>query len=236
MKKIILTILITFCITNLGKAQTLNVPDNIGTSNNAGNVGIGTPNPIAKLDVRGYETQIYNSAGSARLQIRSDYSWQYVRYNFNGFTTWDLGVEQDGDWQVRENGAYPRFIVKKGGNVGIGTTDPGLYKLAVEGKIGAHEIVVTTEGWSDFVFNKDYKLKDLEEVEKFIEENNHLPDIPSEKEVKENGVQVGEMNAKLLQKIEELTLYMIKMNKEMKVLKNENAVLKEKFKKLETVE
>lgn len=99
-------------------------------------------------------------------------------------------------------------------------TNPGSYKLAVDGKIGAREVVVTTAAWSDFVFKKDYKLKPLSEVEKDIKENGHLEGIPSEKEVLENGVPIGEMQAKLLQKVEELTLYMIELKKENNELKN----------------
>ncbi len=105
------------------------------------------------------------------------------------------------------------------GNVGIGTTDPGNYQLAVEGKIGAREVEVTLNSWSDFVFEDDYKLRSLKEVENYIRENNHLPDIPSEAEVLENGISLGEMNAKLLQKIEELTLYVIQQQKEIEALK-----------------
>ncbi len=104
--------------------------------------------------------------------------------------------------------------VKANGTVGIGTTNTNGYKLAVNGTIGAREIVVSTETWADFVFAKNYRLMPLSEVESFITENNHLPDVPSEQEVKENGINVAEMNAKLLQKVEELTLYMIQQNKE----------------------
>lgn len=106
-----------------------------------------------------------------------------------------------------------------GQNVGIGTTTPGSYRLAVEGTIGAREVVVTTDAWSDFVFDKDYSLKSLEEIEAFIARNKHLPDIPSEADVTQNGVKVGEMHAKLLQKIEELTLYLIQLKKENEALK-----------------
>ena len=77
------------------------------------------------------------------------------------------------------------------GNVGIGTTNPGSYKLAVNGKIRAKEVVVET-GWSDFVFEDDYELKPLNEVEIFIQTHKHLPDIPSAEEVSENGVALGE--------------------------------------------
>ena len=137
---------------------------------------------------------------------------------------------------------FQRMTIANNGYVGIGTRNPQSL-LAVNGIITTKEVVVTIDGWSDFVFNKDYKLKDLEEVENFIEENNHLPDIPSEKEVMENGIQVGEMNAKLLQKIEELTLYMIEQNKKTEILiekvetlEFENKELKEKVTTLETVE
>jgi hypothetical protein len=132
------------------------------------------------------------------------------------------------------------FRIQRNGNIGIGTNNVADFRLAVKGKIRATEIVVET-GWADFVFNKDYKLRNLEEVENFIEENNHLPDIPSEKEVKENGVQVGEMNAKLLQKIEELTLYMIEQNKETKkliekveTLESKNAALENEIQKMKS--
>lgn len=108
--------------------------------------------------------------------------------------------------------------LKANGNVGIGVADPGNYKLAVNGTVHAKEVKVDLNGWSDFVFTDDYKLKKLEYVESFINENKHLPDIPSEKEVLDNGIQLGEMDAKLLQKIEELTLYIIEMNKKMETL------------------
>lgn len=73
--------------------------------------------------------------------------------------------------------------------------------------------------WSDFVFNKDYNLKSLKEVEEFIESNNHLPEIPSAQQVKEDGYSLHDMNVKLLQKVEELTLYAIQQNKEIENLK-----------------
>ena len=95
------------------------------------------------------------------------------------------------------------------------------YKLSVDGKAVFKEAVVTLDNWADFVFENNYKLRKLEEVEAFIKENHHLPDVPSEKEVKENGVSLGEMDAILLQKIEELTLYMIELKKENEALKKE---------------
>jgi len=100
------------------------------------------------------------------------------------------------------------------GLVGIGTTTPR-EKLSVNGNIRAQEIKVETQNWPDYVFSTSYKSASLPEIEKFIQSNNHLPEIPSADEVKEKGIAVGEMNSKLLKKIEELTLYMIEMDKSM---------------------
>ncbi|SFW76980.1 hypothetical protein SAMN02927921_04181 [Sinomicrobium oceani] len=107
------------------------------------------------------------------------------------------------------------------GNVGIGTMSPDS-PLAVNGVIHSKEVRVDLEGWSDFVFEEDYDLPTLEEVEAHIKEKGHLKDIPGAREVKENGVLLGEMDAKLLQKIEELTLYTIQQQKLIETLLLQN--------------
>jgi len=118
------------------------------------------------------------------------------------------------------------------GAVGINTKTTSGYTLSVNGKIRASEVRVYT-GWADYVFEDKYRLRPLTEVESFIQQNNHLPDVPSAKVVEKEGILVGEMNATLLRKIEELTLYMIKANKsinalqkEVKQLKKENQAMK----------
>ena len=98
------------------------------------------------------------------------------------------------------------------GKVGIGVAHPS-YNLTVEGTIAAREILVTQEKWADFVFAKDYKLRSLMDVESFIKQNRHLPDMPSEQEVIGEQVNVAEIQMKLLQKIEELTIYTIQQQK-----------------------
>ena len=100
------------------------------------------------------------------------------------------------------------MAISNTGNVGIGTTTP-TSKLSVNGTIQAKEVIVNT-GWSDYVFSPTYRLKPLSEVAAYIHENHHLPDIPSEGEVRETGVSLGEMQSKLLAKVEELTLHMIR--------------------------
>jgi len=112
------------------------------------------------------------------------------------------------------------------GNVGIGKANP-TNKLDVNGTIHSKEVKVDMLGWTwpDFVFKKEYNLPTLAEVEKHINEKGHLENIPSEEEVLKNGINLGEMNAKLLQKIEELTLYMIEMKKENIQMKNKQSEL-----------
>ena len=117
-----------------------------------------------------------------------------------------------------------RVRITHDGKVGIGTTTPD-NKLDVKGTIRAEEIKVES-GWSDFVFDQDYHLPSLDLVESFIKENKHLPDIPSAKEVQADGLSVADMTAKQMQKIEELTLYLID-------LKKENVKLQERISALE---
>jgi len=120
------------------------------------------------------------------------------------------------------------------GNLGIGTADTQGFKLGVNGKIIAEEVKVATyNNWSDFVFDKAYHLPTLQEVEQHIQEKGHLKDIPSAEEVKKNGFYLGEMDSKLLQKIEELTLYIIQQEKAHQIQKVINENLEERLRYLE---
>ena len=114
-----------------------------------------------------------------------------------------------------------RMVIEENGDVGIGTTDTQGFKLGVEGKIAATEVKIATyANWADYVFNKNYNLPALKDVEAHIKENGHLKDIPSAAEVKKDGFFLGDMDSKLLQKIEELTLYLIQQNKQIEELKS----------------
>lgn len=115
------------------------------------------------------------------------------------------------------------------GKVGVRTNNPGDYDLAVKGKVHAQEIKVDIDQWPDYVFKKEYLPLSLKEVEKHIHEKGHLPGIPSAKEVENHGIELGAMNKKLLEKIEELTLYLIELKKDNEKMNN-RLILMEKNK------
>jgi hypothetical protein len=117
------------------------------------------------------------------------------------------------------------FAVGKKAVIGLSNIEkmpnPSDYTLVVGGKVLAEEVrVKLIKDWSDYVFATDYPLKSLAEVERFIDNNHRLPDIPSATEVVENGVDIGQMQSKLLAKIEELTLYVIEQKKALENLQN----------------
>lgn len=121
-------------------------------------------------------------------------------------------------WLVsKDNVLYPDTAYT---SVGIGTSNTFGYKLAVSGKILCEELKVKlVDEWPDYVFSPEHKLRSLEDLDLFIRQNNRLPDVPSAREVEQNGISVGEMNAILLKKVEELTVYIISMQKELEQLK-----------------
>jgi hypothetical protein len=202
------------------------------------NVGVGTTAPSAKLSIgttgvgtlptntqlwiSGVATQLSNTTPANRISLGVDCNQDFGMYlGAMYYTDWSMGAVLG-----TRSGAYDfATIFLKNGSVGIGTTNPQ-YKLAVNGNIGAQDIIVTNTGWSDYVFQPGYRLPSLSEVNAYIQANHHLPDIPSEAEVKEKGASVGEMQSKLLAKVEELTLHMIQQEKE-------NQGLRERIARLE---
>jgi hypothetical protein len=194
------------------------------TINPSGKVGIGTLSPSAQLDVVGPATGtgptlralgggdvVLNTGGSLFLDGNYSYSsGSYIRpaggNNTQAFFT--AGVE--------------RLRINANGKIGIGTSTPD-QALTVKGKIHAEEVIIDLSVPApDYVFEKLYDLKSLDEVKKYIDENKHLPEVPSAKELAKDGVKVGEMEMILLKKIEELTLHLIEADKQMKILQEKN--------------
>ncbi len=187
--------------------------DNFGSANSRfsiidDKIGIGTNNPSYKLTV--------NSVNENHFRLENGNESAFLRLLDDGNLNLWVHGNDDVIFSRGVGAGTESMRITATGAVGIGTVSTGSHRLAVEGSIGAREIKVEASSWSDFVFENDYELRTLEEVENFIIENKHLPEIPSEAEVTENGVSLGEMNAKLLQKIEELTLYLIEQDKENK--------------------
>jgi len=117
------------------------------------------------------------------------------------------------------------FTVTGTGGVGIGTQNLNGYKLAVKGNIHAQQVNVDLTNWPDYVFKPTYQLPSLTDVKTYIDQNHHLPDMPSEQEVAKDGINLGEMNKLLTKKIEELTLYLIEKDREIKAQQEDNQSL-----------
>lgn len=225
------------CFLIISCFSTVSGISQVNTFPSTGNVGIGTSNPTESLDVRGIlklqiaNNQENNSPGI--VAIGNDdflYDGQYINHYGFGFHGYNDGTTSFTDPKNAYISGYfgidfftnggPKMRISHDGLVSIGTSVRQLgYKLAVNGKIRAKEIKVETS-WSDYVFEKDYELPTLKEVENHINEKGHLKDIPSAKDVEEKGIYLGEMDSKLLRKIEELTLYIIEQNKRIEVLEN----------------
>jgi hypothetical protein len=230
-----------------------NVPNNLLLNTNGltrmtllnsnGFLGIGITTPLEQLhitgNIRGNQSgAIRISSGSGTMDLGAKSSTygnidtDRSAFRFNKKLVLDDGIvgSFSGSLSFQVAGYNALTILSGSGNIGIGTTlsiNPNNYKLAVNGKIGAKEVQVETNSatWPDYVFNPSYKLLSLNEVESFIAQNHHLPEVPSAANIESHGHKLGEMDIILLKKLEEITLYLIQLQKENEALKNRLSVL-----------
>ena len=144
-----------------------------------------------------------------------------------GGTSAGIGTYSNTNMRIFCNNVSAMFIAAATGNVGIGTNNPDVYKLAVNGSIRAKEVRINT-GWADYVFKDDYKLKSLHDVEQFIKEHKHLPGISPAEILQNEGMDVSDMQTKMMAKIEELTLYLIEANKIIESLKQRIEIIEQR--------
>lgn len=224
--------IVLFLIGNSSFAQWGGSTTTTGDTYRDGNVGIGTTTPRALLSlgtgngIIGKRLLVYdNITTNVQAGFGIDMSNTGGR-ELSIFHPTSDGVDGKISFgRILDNtGAYSETMrITGAGNVGIGTTNPGSFKLAVEGRIAAREVQVTLQNpFPDYVFDSKYKLRSLYNLENYINQNKHLPGIPSAAEVeKKGGIELGQMNTKLLEKIEELTLYVIELNKKIEKLEKE---------------
>jgi hypothetical protein len=226
--------------------------------NESGNVGVGTQTPNSKFSLANsidygvhgpnatsLEARNLNNNGTGGYIQISGYTGNTVAsYQFGGISGGKSTNIGDGNYggylsfwttssgnNIEWNSSFhERLRITNIGNVGIGTTTP-TEKLSVNGNIRAKKLIVSQQNWSDYVFYKGYKLRPLNELEKYIEKYQHLPDVPSTKEVQSKGINVGDTQALLLKKIEELTLYIIDLkNVQDQLVQKVNKIEKESYK------
>ncbi|WP_343704569.1 hypothetical protein [Chitinophaga sp.] len=200
-----------------------------------GRTGIGTSNPASQLHLSSDENHALTLS-----RTNGTYGFRIFRDAYSGTVQFQIGATEAPQWETKIQigegvGANtPLIINPDGGNVGIGTLSPAA-KLSVNGGIIAHKVKVSLDinNWPDFVFAPGYRLPPLAHVEAFVKTNKHLPNIPSAADVQTQGLDLGDNQAKLLQKIEELTLYLIDQHKTIQAQQQQLLEMEKRLKSLE---
>lgn len=199
-----------------------------------GKIGINTTTPLQRLHVldgnilisRSVSDELGSANGSIYFGDVVDASEPYGKWGIEYVSSTEEGYGLNfwKPWFVGQGGGNHYLFLADNGNVGVGTNDPPA-KFSVNGKVLAKEVHVCTspDCWPDYVFGENYKLMNLKELDAYVKANKHLPGVPSASEVEEQGdVDLGKTNAILLEKVEELTLYVIELQKQIDELKRQD--------------
>ncbi|HEU4471605.1 MAG TPA: hypothetical protein VFR58_11005 [Flavisolibacter sp.] len=197
-----------------------------------GKIGMGNSSPAYKLHVNG--TVAFNNVESNTVDLSNATAAgnHYLAITNNNYFGIRQGTNHSLNIDSYNAGSFRTALtVLQSGDIGIGVPNPQA-KLAVNGDIHSRKVRVTQTGWPDYVFSPSYKLLSLREVEEFIKKNGHLPEIEPACQVEQQGLDLGDNQAALLKKIEELTLYIIEQDKQLKSQKEEIDQIKELLKKV----
>jgi hypothetical protein len=219
-------------VTNNGSATTSAITVGGLISNAASFAGIALPTNISSLNGLRLNGNISDNSHNGITYQSGGGGGAAITFFRGGSYETGIDFYTSGGGPIY-GGLIHRMRIANNGFVGIGTTSP-TEQLSVKGKIRAQEVKVELTNWADFVFAKDYQLPSLAETEKHIKEFGHLPGIPSAAKVARDGIELGDMNKRLLQKIEELTLYLIEQNNSIKKLQSQNTELRLEVEKIKT--
>lgn len=244
-----------------GKPLSINeLGNNVVINPFSGNLGVGTINPQAKLDVKGAFVKNEYGIVSTALSVYSSepssvgtggaialggnsgnsspiFPFAYImggkesNFSDNYAGYFAINTVSPGGSGEANSGNYERLRITAIGNVGIGTSTPN-EKLSVNGKIRTREIKVETANWPDYVFLDEYKKMSLSDLEKFIKAYKHLPEMPTATEAERDGIDLGRISKNLVKQQEELVLHLIEKDQEIQKLKTENLEIKEKLSRI----
>lgn len=233
-------IFLAICLSVFSLHAQLNIPAANGSSTilwyNNGSIGVNNNNPQYTLDVTGFGSAagfvLRNPVSSTDDQVLQSISGSSVYHLIGRYPGFDPNAIYIGGYNAGEMNPFVATATNKvlignpyygnkymsidfsSGGVGIGTQSVGTCKLAVEGTIGARKVVVTVQNFPDYVFDRGYRLLPLDSLSRFVRENRHLPGVPSADSVAKSGLDLGDNQAQLLKKIEELTLYVIQLKQQ----------------------
>lgn len=212
MKRLLILLFAFFPFVSFGQSEVVN-----------GNLTVKSSIKFRKTD----------DSGTAGLDLSGD--GKYIHIAGNGLISRNNNVQDLGlsGWRFRNLWLGNNAFINGKVSIGTNTLNPN-FLLLVNGKVKAKEVVVETD-WADFVFFESYQLTPLKEVEVFIDNHGHLEGIPNAEEVRNNGISIGEIQSKFLQKIEELTLYAIDQQKQIDVQREEISFLKSQIEELKSI-